>query len=378
VAAISAISGTAGVGKTALALDWAHRLSARFPDGQLYVNLRGYDPEQPMSAADVLAGFLRGLGVNDQEVPASTDERAAQYRSLVAGRRMLVLLDNAGSAEQVRPLLPGTPASMAVVTSRDSMAGLVAREGAHRLELDLLPPADAVSLLWSLIGERVDAEPAAAAALAAQCARLPLALRLAAEFARSRPGTSISGLVAELADQPRRLDLLDVGRDPRTALRAVFSWSSRHLDPDTARGFRLLGLHPGPDFDMHATAAFTGTGVRQARHLLEQLSSAHLIYTTEAGRYSMHDLLRAYAVEQAVAEHSDEEQYAALARLVGHHVSGPCQQVNMVRSHRVPAPLPVVGHHHVNSAGTLPDALRQITWPAVPPSRHPELSRRGS
>ncbi len=159
---ISAIGGTAGVGKTALAVHWAHQVAGRFPDGQLYVNLRGYDPDQPMSAADALAGFLRGLGVPGQDIPPGEDERAARYRSLLAGRRMLVVLDNAGSAEQVRPLLPGAPACTVVVTSRDSLAGLVARHGAVRLEVDLLPLADAAGLLRDLIGARADADPAAA------------------------------------------------------------------------------------------------------------------------------------------------------------------------------------------------------------------------
>ena len=163
---ISAIGGTAGVGKTALAVQWAHRAAERFPDGQLYVNLRGYDPDRPMPAADALAAFLRALGVPGQEIPPEEDERAARYRSLLAGRRTLIVLDNAGSVEQVRPLLPGNPACAVVVTSRDSMAGLVARDGATRLELDLLPPAEAVGLLRALIGRRVDADPAAAAALA--------------------------------------------------------------------------------------------------------------------------------------------------------------------------------------------------------------------
>ena len=185
---ISAIGGTAGVGKTALAVHWAHQVAGRFPDGQLYVNLRGYDPGQPVPAADALAGFLRSLGVPGQDIPPETDERAARYRSLLAGKQMLIVLDNAGSADQVRPLLPGTAACAVLVTSRDALAGLVARDGAARLDLDVLPPADAVALLRALIGARVDAEPGAAAELAGQCCRLPLALRVAAELAASPPG----------------------------------------------------------------------------------------------------------------------------------------------------------------------------------------------
>ncbi len=208
---ISAISGTAGVGKTALALHWAQQVADTFPDGQLYVNLRGYDPEQPVPAADALAGFLRALGLPGTDIPPEIDERAATYRSLLAGRRMLVVLDNAGSAEQVRSLLPGSPGCVAVVTSRDSLAGLVAREGAQRLDLDLLPLPDAVNLLRALIGARVDADPAAAEELAARCARLPLALRVAAELAAARPTVCLADLVSEMTDttattrQPGRL-----------------------------------------------------------------------------------------------------------------------------------------------------------------------------
>ena len=189
---ISAVSGTAGVGKTALALRWAHRVRAGFPDGQLYVNLRGYDPGQPLSAGFALARFLRALGVAGADIPSEVEERAASYRSLLDGRRILIVLDNASSVEQVRPLLPGTPSALVVVTSRDSLAGLVARDGARRLDLDLLPPEDAVVLLGALIGGRVVAEPDAAAALAGQCARLPLALRVAAELAVARPVTPLS------------------------------------------------------------------------------------------------------------------------------------------------------------------------------------------
>ena len=169
---ISAIGGTAGVGKTALAVQWAHTAAVRFPDGQLYVNLRGYDPDRPVPAADALAGFLLALGAPGQDIPPGEDERAAQYRSLLAGKKMLIVLDNAGSAEQVRPLLPGTPGCVVVVTSRDTLAGLVARHGATRLHLDLLPLPDAVGLLRELIGKRAADDPRAAAELAAPCCRL--------------------------------------------------------------------------------------------------------------------------------------------------------------------------------------------------------------
>jgi DNA-binding SARP family transcriptional activator/tetratricopeptide (TPR) repeat protein len=317
---ISAIGGTAGVGKTALAVHWAHQVGDRFPGGQLYVNLRGYDPGQPMTVGDALAGFLRALGVPGPDIPAEEDERAARYRSLLAGRRLLVVADNAGSVEQVRPLLPGSPACVLVVTSRDSLAGLVARHGATRLELGLLPLRDAVGLLRSLIGVRVDADPEAAEALALQCARLPLALRVAAELAAARPATPLADLAGELADQQRRLDLLEAGGDRRTAVRAVFSWSYRHLDPDAARAFRLAGLHPGPDLEPYATAALSATILERATRLLEELARTHLVQPAGPGRYGMHDLLRAYAAGQAAARDSAAERREALTRLFDHYL----------------------------------------------------------
>ena len=316
---ISAVGGTAGVGKTALAVQWAHQCAGRFPGGQLYVNLRGYDSAEPMAAADALAGFLRALGVPGQEIPPEEDERAACYRSLLAGRRMLVVLDNARSAEQVRPLLPGSPACAVVVTSRDTLAGLVARYGAVRLELDLLPQADAAGLLQELIGERARADPDAVAALAVRCCRLPLALRVAAELAAARPADPLAALAGELADQQRRLDLLEAGGDPRTAVRAVLSWSYRHLDAAAARVFRLAGLHPGPDFDAYAVAALADADLGQARRMLDVLARAHLIQPVGPGRYGLHDLLRAYARELA-ARDGEQEQHATLTRLFDHYL----------------------------------------------------------
>jgi len=317
---ISAIEGTAGVGKTALAVHWGHQVAGRFPDGQLYVNLRGYDPGQPVLAADALAGFLRSLGVPGQDIPPEADERAARYRSLLAGRRMLVVLDNARSADQVRPLLPGTAACTVVVTSRDALAGLIARDGAARLDLDVLPLAEAVALLRALIGARADAEPEAAAELASQCSRLPLALRVAAELAVSRPVASLASLAGELADLGTRLDLLGADGDPRTQVRAVFSWSYRHLDAEAAWAFRLLGLHPGPDVEPYAAAALTGTTVARARRTLGTLARAHLIQAAGPGRYGMHDLLRAYARELTATLDTEADQQAALTRLFDHYL----------------------------------------------------------
>jgi DNA-binding SARP family transcriptional activator/tetratricopeptide (TPR) repeat protein len=326
---ISAIGGTAGVGKTALAVQWAHRVAGRFPDGQLYVNLAGYGPREPVPAAEALAGLLHSLGVPRHEIPADTDERAARYRSLLAGRRMLIVLDNAREAGQVRPLLPGTRGCMTVVTSRDSLAGLVARDGAVRMDLDLLPPADAMALLRMLIGGRATAEPAATQALARACCRLPLALRVAAELAAARPRVPLGDLVTELADQRRRLDLLDAGGDQVTSLRAVFSWSYQHLDAAAARAFRLAGLHPSPDFDRYAAAALTGCTADTAGQMLGALARAHLIQPAGTGRYSMHDLLRGYARELAEATDAEHQRRAAVTRLLDYYLQAACAATDM-------------------------------------------------
>jgi tetratricopeptide (TPR) repeat protein len=341
---ISAVSGTAGVGKTALALRWAHRVRNKFQDGQLYVNLHGFDPEQPLSTADALAGFLRALGLAGQNIPVEEEERAATYRSLLDGRRMLVVLDNASSVEQVRPLLPGTPSCVVIVTSRDSLTGLVVRHSARRMDLDLLPLEDAVALLAALIGGRVQAEPEAAAALAKECARLPLALRMAAELAAARPTISLAQLVGELADEQRRLELLDAGGDVRTAVRGVFSWSYRHLPAIAAQAFRLIGLHPGPDFDVYAVTALIDSSRDQAQQILDVLVRAHLIQIPSTARYGMHDLLHAYATYLADVEDSEAEQRAALTRLFDHYLATAAASMDILipaeqnRRPRVPAP----------------------------------------
>jgi len=318
---ISAVAGTAGVGKTALAVRWAHRVRDAFPDGQLYVDLRGYGPDPPVPAEKALARFLTNLGVAGQDIPLDVDDRAARYRTEINGRRMVVLLDNAASVEQIRPLLPGTRSCSVVVTSRDSLPGLVALHGGRRLDLGLLPQEDAVALLHNLIGDRVTSEPEAAAALATQCARLPLALRVAAELATARPGTSLADLVRELDDQAQRLQRLDAGGDPRAAVRAVFSWSYDHLPAAAARTFRLVGLHPGSDLDAHAAAALTGSTVDEARRSLDILERAHLIHLTRPGRYGTHDLLRAYALDLARSQDPEADRQAALTRVFDYYLA---------------------------------------------------------
>ena len=324
---ISAISGTAGVGKTALAVQWAHQLAGRFPDGQLYLNLRGYDLGEPVAAADALAGLLRALGVQGTDIPDGVEDRSRLYRSMLAGRRMLVLLDNARGSEQVRPLLPGDPGCVAVVTSRDTLSGLVATDGARRLDLDVLPLADAVGLLRSLIGPRADEDPKAATALAGLCARLPLALRIAAEMTVARPTTPLAQLASELAAS--RLDCLDAGED-RADIRAVFSWSYRQLAAVAAQSFTLIGLYPGEHLDLHAAAALTGTTTRQARRVLSQLHRASLLQSTGPDRYGMHDLLRAYARELAVTRDPDGQNHRALTRLFDYYWGAAAAAMDML------------------------------------------------
>ncbi|GIF02277.1 AfsR/SARP family transcriptional regulator [Paractinoplanes rishiriensis] len=325
------ICGMAGVGKSSLAVHWAHRVRDRFPDGQLHIDMRGYAEGPPRSAAEALAGFLSALGVPGSDVPSTVDARAARFRSELAGRRVLMVVDNAREPDQIRPLLPGTPACLALVTSRDAMAGLVARDGARRLDLYLPAQREAVTLLRKLVGARVDAEPGAACTLADRCGRLPLALRVAAELATSRPGEPLSALTDELT-----LATLDAGGDDEANVAAVFSWSYRHLPPDAARVFRRLGLHPGDDLDQGSVAALDGTTDDDARRRLNLLARANLIQPVAPGRYRMHDLLRAYA-QALVAEDPPDDRRAARTRILDHYLAvaskaAPAERDNLIRA----------------------------------------------
>jgi DNA-binding SARP family transcriptional activator/tetratricopeptide (TPR) repeat protein len=314
--AITVISGPAGAGKTALMLRWAHRVADRFPDGCLYVDLRGYGPQPPMEAAEALLRFLSALGIPRAEAPSDPDELAARYRTALAGRRMLILLDNARSPAQARPLLPGAEPCRTVLTSRSDLAGLIARDGARRVALDPLPGPEAVTLLHRLAGPRMHDEPAAALALAQACDRLPLALRIAAERVASRPAAALADLVAEFEDRRGRLDALSAGGDEATAVRAVFSWSYGALDESAARVFRLLGLHPGREFELCSVAALADLPVRPARLAADELARLHLIREAGSGRYTMHDLLRDYARERCEQQEPDTERRAAAVRLL--------------------------------------------------------------
>jgi tetratricopeptide (TPR) repeat protein/transcriptional regulator with XRE-family HTH domain len=318
---ISAIGGTGGVGKTALALHWAHQVSDRFSDGQLYVNLRGYDPSgTPASPAEAVRGFLDALGVPPDKIPALPDAQAAMYRGRVADRKMLIVLDNARDEQQVRPLLPASSGGLVLVTSRSELTGLAVANGARLLSLDVLTHAEAVELLTARIGpERAEAEHEAVTEIASLCACLPLALAVAAARAAVRPGFPLASLAGELRDAGSRLDAFDSG-DPSASVRAVFSWSYRQLDAETARLFRLLGLHPGPDISAPAAASLAGMDEPAARRALRELARSHLITEQIPGRYAFHDLLRVYAADQARARDSTQERAEAIGRVLDHYL----------------------------------------------------------
>jgi DNA-binding SARP family transcriptional activator/tetratricopeptide (TPR) repeat protein len=318
---IATVSGTAGVGKTTLAVNWAHRVAGHFPDGQLYVNLRGFDPGgSALDPAEALRGFLDALAVPAERIPVGLAAQIGLYRSLLAGKRVLVVLDNARDVEQVRPLLPGAPGCLAIVTSRSHLTPLVATEGAHPLVLDLLSPADAYDLLARRLGtQRIAAEPDAVQEIITRCARLPLALAIAAARAATYPGFPLATLAAELPGPATGLDALH-GGDPATDIRAVFSWSYQTLSTEAAGMFRLLGLHPGPEVTAPAVASLAGLASPTARTLLTELTRAHLLTEHTPGRYSFHDLLRAYATEQTHTHDSPETRHAALHRMLDHYL----------------------------------------------------------
>ena len=316
---IAAIGGTAGVGKTALAVHWAHRQAGHFPDGQLYVDLRGFGAGRPLPAADALAGFLRVLGESDRDMPETIAERARRYRTLLAGRRMLIVLDNARDEAQVRPLLPADPGCMVLVTSRRQLAGLVAREGAHLISLDLLAEQEARELLTARLGAaRAAAEPQVVTELIELCGRLPLALGLAAARAAGRPAFALAQLRSQLTDVRDRLDSLDAG-DGEADLREAFSWSLRRLSERAVLMFRLLGLHPGPDISIAAARSLAYLDERACRATLAELARVHLLTERAPGRFASHELLHAYAAELADRIPAAQRQ-AATGRMFGHYL----------------------------------------------------------
>jgi DNA-binding SARP family transcriptional activator/DNA-binding XRE family transcriptional regulator len=296
---IAALTGMAGVGKTALAVRWAHQVAGRFPDGQLFVNLRGSGPSgTPVTPADAVRGFLTALGVPPARIPQDTDGQAALYRSLLAHQRMLIVLDNAQDAEQVRPLLPGSPECLVLVTSRNRLTGLAAAECAHLMTLGVLTEAESHDLLALNLGaRRAAAESVAVSELIALCGRLPLALCDVAARAVTRPGLPLAALATEMRDMWRRLDALETG-ESATSVRTVFSWSRAKLGNRASRMFRLLGVHPGPDITVAAAASLAGLPPGQAYQVLAELCDEHLLTEHVPGRYTCHDLLRCYATEE--------------------------------------------------------------------------------
>ena len=314
------VTGAPGVGKTSLALRWAHRITDRFPDGQLYADLRGHDHDAPLTPLEALRGFLGALGVPHGSVPEETEPAAALFRSCLADRRMLVLLDNAASTAQVRPLLPGSPAALTIVTSRSRLSGLSVREGAHRMVLDLLSGTEAVALLRAVTeGRRADDDAEALTELARLCARLPLALRIAGDRVLSHPHLRLEDLNAQLRDRALRWHALSADEDEGDRpydVRTVFDWSHDALPAPVARLFRLLGAHPGTAFGTHDAAALAALGTAEARRLLDRLTGAHLLEQTGSDRFRFHDLLRAYASDQSHALDPPADRQAALHRLL--------------------------------------------------------------
>lgn len=312
---VAVIGGMAGVGKTTLAVHWAHRVADRFPDGQLYVNLRGFeDSGRPMDPAEALGGFLTALGVSDADLPRGTEDRGALFRELTASRRLILVLDNARDEEQVRPLLPASTRCLTVVTSRSQLAGLVAMEGARPVGLDVWTREEALSALSARVGEeRVRAEPEAAAALVEVCGHLALAVSIVAAQVSATPRLPLRMAVRELRGTGPLLDALSADTR-RSDVRAVFSWSYRALPPETAVFFRHLALSPGPSVSAEAAASLAGVGMREARRHLRQLTAANLLSRDAEGRHVLHDLVRAYGVE--LAEQEKDDVVGARARLL--------------------------------------------------------------
>lgn len=340
-AVVTAIGGTAGVGKTALAVQWAHQVEAEFPDGQLFVNLHGFGPSgTPVTPGDAVRVFLDALQIPADRLPRTEEAQLGLYRSLLAGKRMLVVLDNARDAAQVRPLLPGSPTCRVVITSRSQLTGLAAIEAVRPLTLDVLTDAEARQLLQQRLGPaRLAADPDATTQIISSCAHLPLALCIIAARAAMRSDLSLARIAADLAARPN-LDAFADGGDPAADVRAVFSWSYRQLGDETARAFRLAGLHLGPDLDRYAIAALTGVTADEADRSLDVLARACMIQPAAPLRYGMHDLLRGYARELTDAQDGEQEQLAALTRLLDYYLHTAAIAMDIVfpaERHRRPA-----------------------------------------
>jgi len=335
-----AITGSAGVGKTALAVRWARHIAGRHADGQLYLNLRGSSPAAPVRPADALGQLLRGLGLAPEEVPAEPDEASSRYRSLIDGRRMVIVLDNAASSQQVRWLLPGSPDCVVVITSRDRLTGLAASHGITRLPLDVLRADESQALLTRLLGPaRVAAEPAAAADLATACAHLPLALRIAAAKLADRPASRIEEQVTQMRAGDR-MGVLEVSGDEQEGVRAAFSVSYARLDPAARRMFRLFGALPGDDLAVTAAAALAERPEPDAADDLARLETASLVTQPQPGRFAMHDLLRSYADELGRSRDGAEGAAAARGRLLRYYLAVAEEACTLISPVLLPFPVP--------------------------------------
>ncbi len=357
---VSAIGGAGGVGKTWLALAWAYRHLGRFPDGQLFVDLRGFSPAgEPVQPAVAVRGFLDALGVEANRIPTDLDAQAALYRSLVAGRRMLIVLDNAATSDQVAPLLPGSPSCTVLVTGRHRLASLIDRHGARHLPLDVLSPEEARGLLAARLGaDRVAAEPGAVDELIGLCGGHPLALSITARTAGTRPGAALAEAAAELRDLG--LEALDHDTDPAASLPTVLSWSLRYLTNEQRTVFALMGIAPGPDTTPPAVAALTGLPGRLARRALSGLENASLLERRPGGRYAMHDLVRRYATDTAHTTLPGHVRDAALTRVGGFHLHTAHAADRHLDPHRVllsPGPPAPGVHPH-----PLPDTDAALAW----------------
>jgi tetratricopeptide (TPR) repeat protein len=344
------VEGMAGVGKTALAVHWSHRVRDRFPDGQLYVNLRGYGPQRPLRPVEALATLLPALGVPGEQVPIDLDGAAGLYRSVLAGRRVLLLLDNAHRPEQVRPLLPGTAGCLVLITARDALDGLVVRDGARRLRLGVLTRAEAVSLLDRLLAtERAPLPAELGEAVARRCGYLPVALRIAAANIAGQPAGGLAGYLAAL--ERDQLTALDVPGDEGTALPAVFALSYTAQPPATRRAFRLLGLAPGPDITPDAAAALLDVTGEQAGSQLDRLAAAYLVIQHRPGRYAFHDLVHAYAADRARREERVGDRRAALVRLLEHYTQWTDAAARTLSPHTLRLPAPAGGSGAASFSG---------------------------
>ncbi|MGW5723008.1 ATP-binding protein [Amycolatopsis sp. NPDC003865] len=357
---VSAVGGAGGIGKTWLALAWAYRHLERFPDGQLFVDLHGFSPtDEPVQPATAVRGFLDALGVEANRIPTDLDAQATLYRSLVAGRRMLIVLDNAATSDQVAPLLPGSPSCTVLVTGRHRLASLIDRHDARHLPLDVLPPEEARGLLAARLGaDRVAAEPEAVNELIGLCGGHPLALSITARTAGTRPDVPLAEAAAELRELG--LEALDHDTDPAASLPTVLSWSLRYLTDTQRTVFALLGIAPGPDTTPPATAALTALPDRLARRTLSGLENASLLERRPGGRYAMHDLVRRYATDTAHTTLPEQVREAALTRAGDFHLHTAHTADRLLDPHLVlvrPEPPAPGVHPH-----PLPDTAAALAW----------------